>query len=282
MEEQTAHMPERTDDLSRDSFWTDPKTSQDRTGLGFVARDLEDIFGQAASGGRRDAVRTANARVDVEASHTGRRAKAIVGGVLVAVAAGALFGFVLSGAPAEPAREQAGSPPTGIRITTALAPAVASDAVRPVTSLDQLGGTAQPDFQQAPAPSAARAELANAPHQPALRAALRPAASRRASMLSLRNAPSYGCEGSAGYERAQCDHEAVMRADRRLRSAYGHARNAGVSSHVLASYNDRWRDLLEDAEASPRRAAAGYLALAGNLDRLSAEAADARRDDGPE
>lgn len=282
MEQRAADRPERTDDGSRAAFRTDQKTSPDRTGLGFVARDLENIFGQAESGRRREPIRTANAPGDVEAPRTGRRAKAVVAGVSVAVAAGALFGFVLSGAPADPARDRSTSYPKGISITTARAPSPASDAMQPDTAVAQLGAAARPELSQLPAPSIARAELANAPQQPALRAALRPAGSRRASMLSLRNAPSYDCEARAGYERAQCDHQAIMRADRRLRSAYGHARNVGVSSRVLANYNDRWTDLLEDAEASPRRVAAGYLALAGNLDRLAAEATDGRREDDPE
>lgn len=74
----------------------------------------------------------------------------------------------------------------------------------------------------------------------------------------------------------------VMRADRRLRRAYANARNAGVSSQALATYNSRWADLLEDAEASPRRVASGYVALADNLDRLIADAANAPSDDSPE
>ncbi|WP_310541746.1 hypothetical protein [Phenylobacterium sp.] len=62
----------------------------------------------------------------------------------------------------------------------------------------------------------------------------------------------------------------MLNAHRGLRRAYAQARRAGVPSAVLANYNDRWFDLLHSTETPPLEVAAGYWALAAELDQYAA------------
>lgn len=62
----------------------------------------------------------------------------------------------------------------------------------------------------------------------------------------------------------------VMEADARLRRAYAAARDAGVSSTVMADYHARWEKLRHRAPREPRLVAARYDAMASDLNRMAA------------
>ena len=270
-------------------------TSRHPPTLGFVARDLEGIFGAPTSSRRVEPVRTAPSPNEAPPPRQGRRGNAVMGGVLAVVASGALAAFVLNGAPTDPVRTGSGPTAPGAGVTVELrqpspgpgamepdpGTAVAGDigdlaSLPPPLAPSQAGDVGAPPSLPASPSQSTRAGPIRVALPQRDRVVLRTALPARSAALE------YGCDGDSGYERAQCEHQTVMRADRRLRRAYANARNSGVSSQVLARYNSRWSNLLDDAEASPRQVASGYLAMANKLDRLTSDAAEARSDDGPE
>ena len=68
---------------------------------------------------------------------------------------------------------------------------------------------------------------------------------------------------------ARCTHAELLEADRRLRTAFSRAVDAGVPRAVLVDYRDRWASLRRDAVYRPNRVASGYGAMAGDLNRLA-------------
>lgn len=241
---------------------------------------MESIFGAQVLHPPVDLTAAQAPEAPTDTTRSGPRVRTILGALVVAVAAGALFTFMLDGPPPS-------SPPQGPALgqETPGAPKVMASAPASSNADTAPGPALAIDPSPAAPVEAATASSSSPPpratQQPPARVALRPALASRARDPVARDAPANDCAGGSGYEQVQCGHDAMMTADRRLRRAYGQARRAGVPSEVLANYNDRWADLLQSAETPPLAVAAGYRDLAAELDRHAAVERD-RVEDLPE
>lgn len=204
-----------------------------------VAQDLEAIFGAAPL---RIAPTQAPRRLSLASAETPRASRLATAGAFASaaflgLAAGA---FLVTRGPerrAAPERQP-------LRVELARPSPIAP----PLGPIDPRSGVAAPQMQPAPTnaePSPARASRHRTPRHAA---------------------PS----GGASYAD-------VTAADRRLRGAYAAAIRAGVARPALVSYRDRWDAMRRLRAHEPRRLAAGYGALAAELDRAAARA---RRDEG--
>ena len=203
-----------------------------------------------------------------DTTRSGPGARTILSALVVAIAAGALFTFMLDGPP--PGSSTPG-PPLGQEIPVAPTAMASAPAA---TTADMAPGPALASDPSPAAPvEAATASPSPAPRAaqpPPARVALRPALAGRARDVVERDATANDCLGGPGHDEARCGHEAMMTADRGLRRAYAQARRAGVSSEVLSNYNDRWTDLLHSPETPPLAVAEGYRALAAELRHAAA------------
>ena len=249
----------------------------DRWAFGQVASDMESIFGAQVLHPPVDQTAAQAPEALADTTRSRPPVRTILAALVVAIAAGALFAFMLDGpTPGYPLQRPALGP------GTVAAPRVMASAPVSTAAADMITGQA-PAIDDSPAAPVQAAAVSPAPvpretqQQPA-RVALRPALVSRARDPVKRDAPARDCAGGSDYEQAQCGHEAMMTADQRLRRAYAQARRAGVPSEVLANYNDRWADLLQSAEAPPLAVAAGYRGLAAELDRHAAAEGDGAED----
>lgn len=255
------------------------ETRHDPWAFGQVPSDMEAIFGAQVLHPPVDQTAAQAPEALPDTTRSRPRVRTILGALVVAIAAGALFAFMLDGpSPGSPPQRAAPGP------RTPPAPRVIVSAPAP-TAADMVTGQA-PAIDDSPASPVQAAAVSPTPvpretqQQPA-RVALRPALVSRARDPVKRAAPATDCAGGSDYEQAHCGHEAMMTADQHLRRAYAQARRAGVPSEVLANYNYRWADLLQSAEAPPLAVAAGYRDLAAELDRHAAVERD-RAEDLPE
>jgi hypothetical protein len=135
---------------------------------------------------------------------------------------------------------------------------------RPSASLTVAQVQPPPRASELASPAALAARPASAPNT--VRTTTGPAIRRVAA-----REPALGrcARVSRGAALARCAYPAVMVADRRLRTAYGHAVRAGVPRPLLVSYRNRWASLRRDANDHPARTVAVYGAMADDLQRLA-------------
>ena len=240
----------------------------DPRALGHVARDMESIFGAQVLH-QPPHLTAQTLETTAEATRSGPRVGTILGTLVVAISAGALYAFVLDG-PSPGSSPQASALGAG----TSVAPRILAGG--PVSTTTELVPAQAPVVDGSPtapvrAGPGSPTPGPSATQQPQARVAPRPTLADRARDPVRRAAPANDCAGGSGPEQAQCDREAMRAAENGLRRAYAQARRAGVPSAVLANYNERWSDLQHSPETPPLWVAAGYWALAAELDRHASD-----------
>jgi len=229
-----------------------------------VGRDMEDVFGaipfrglKAAGAGPRAIGPIA--RHPRRASRQFGIAGAVVAGVILFVVLWSAWSGRTPPAPTLRPAEQGDvtarlipSPPIARRV--AAAPLVP----QPVPSTKSVSDAAG---KSTPEPARKSPQLREAGR--AIPAAQR-APKRNAAVMSPRLADA-SCRNLGRMDRARCMRPQVMDADRRLRSAYLDAMQAGVDPRTLTSYHRRWSRIRRQANSDPAYVAASFDQMARQL-----------------
>lgn len=199
-----------------------------------VAQDLEAIFGVAPHDARPAPAAPRQRRAPEEAPRGSRLASA--GAFATAAFLGiAAAGFLMTRGSERPAASPP-RPPLRVEVASAAPAAPAPGPIDPLPSVAATQAEAA-----TPAPMQARPE--------------------RALTRSPRAAPHAGPAPDA--------YAQITAADRRLREAYAAAIRAGTPRRALVSYRDRWEAMRRARAHDPRRLAAGYGALAAEIERAA-------------
>jgi len=223
-----------------------------------VSDELQQIFGEAAPAAEPAAVRPSA----VKGVPLGRPRRRLSPGLAGGLAAVALVGVAAMALADRAPREAAPARTLPVQVAAAT-PAPAPQPARPVApAAAQLASLPTPAPAAQPEPAVQKAVARAKPR------AERPKVVRTKSSAS--SSRGGRCAGLGGEARARCLYPAVIRADRRLRSAYASAVRAGAPRAVLVEYRREWAGLRRAANRDPGRVIAGYQAMASELDRLAA------------